>query len=1154
MPQRPRKQHLPLLRVLPQQQQQQQDQQQQQQDQQQQPLSNVKEALLSITEKLLQAEQQLQHDVRARQPAQLLAGLASHVQQMHPQEVDQQLQQQQQQQQLLQQQHLQQHLQQQLQQQLEQQLQQHLPNPLHAVAISAQELGRIHKQQQVLVSFLQKRVQLEQQQLQQQQLQLQLQQQQQKQQQRADAPTHPSRGDKDSSISGKQRCSSEPQDSSSNHTSSSSSRAATATAAAAAASSGRKPGPLHGADSTVQHMVKVARLMPKVEGVCFDKFFKRWVAKKSGTKKVYFPVHKYGFDKAYCLAVETRKAHLQSAKLALAAEKPEDALPADFEVHAADAAEIKGGPRGSPLSGPPPEQQLAALGLGAAGENLCRNTGSPGRGQPVLPQVVVSECNATDADYAGGEQGQGLPLSASQSVTQQQLSKVEEQQEAELQQQSQQQQQLDFCAGDSAFNLNPASEDPQLLPPSTDMKSPVIGASAHQPLTAAGTAAAAAAEEGGAGGGGVVVQGPTVTEALRRLSVFTLESVGLSSPVNPEVSPRDAIRLAEALAPFPPGIRFDKSTFRWFALFRDKATGAKRAKTFTAKMYSGCVVKAYEACLRFCSCHFIKAVSGARPVLLSQENNGGNLALPDPTFYAWRAASADAGALATPTTTPRADAVESPEGQWKKQRHQVESAWPSGLRGSSRRAWENGLDFGSSDSKRCKQQPQQQQQQAIVSPSSSCLDAFSPAYVPSGPLERQRSKSPLSNADRDLALPPTDREDLSEPNDLLEALTPGRTSRRRSRRIAGGKRRRQQPHKYEDGGGVFGWAESERAAWGVSTVEEALMEGGRRYCQQQQQVFGAAAATACGMQKQQQPLSSNNGEWEGSCSCSALCERCLDSTQRNGLPFCLQCLPSESRLMLRQVLLICFDGIADHVLKRSSYSKTDRWKRWLALRQHREKVADAAVWQQGSSSTERGEAELQADPTTHATTHAATVQDKAEPPAQEEGAPTTGTTGAAATGAAAQTAAAAGGGKQEPQQKPHECWGELIPYVHLFWPFIEQREVPSNVDLCVVSELLQQLHALAAKKPQTFRGYPLLSEAERYEGDFAFGGAAACGVTGFEADWGSEGTQEACYTWGSGSPLYDSSYSNSKDAAAEARAAAAAKELLQQQQLLLLQH
>ncbi|KAL8275926.1 hypothetical protein Esti_000145 [Eimeria stiedai] len=398
MSQRPRKQHPPPVQVLPTQRQQQ--QQQEQQQQQQQPLCNVKDALLFITEKLLQAEQQLQQDARARQPTQLLAGLAGHVQQLHPQEGGQQLQQQQQQQQLqqkqhqqqlLQQHHPQQHLQQQLQQQLEQQLQQQLPNPLHAAAINAQELGRMHKQQQVLVSFLQKRLQLEQQQMLQQQLQLQ---QQQKQQQRTDVAAHLTRSDKDSGSRSKQRSNGNAQESHSNHTSSSSS--SREAGAAAAASSGHELGPpqVQGADSTVQHMVKVARLMPKVEGVCFDKFFKRWVAKKSGTKKVYFPVHKYGFDRAYCLAVETRKAHLQSAKTALATEKPEDGLPADFEVHPAEAAEVEGGLRGPLLTRASSEQQLGGLALNAASETLCRKAGSPSRGPAGLPQVVVGEVRA----------------------------------------------------------------------------------------------------------------------------------------------------------------------------------------------------------------------------------------------------------------------------------------------------------------------------------------------------------------------------------------------------------------------------------------------------------------------------------------------------------------------------------------------------------------------------------------------------------------------------------------------------------------------------------------------------------------------------------------------------------------------------------------
>lgn len=64
------------------------------------------------------------------------------------------------------------------------------------------------------------------------------------------------------------------------------------------------------------------------------------------------------------------------------------------------------------------------------------------------------------------------------------------------------------------------------------------------------------------GGGGGTTQGPTVAEALWRLAAFRLDKLNIESPVNPEKNPRDAIRVAEALAPFPSGIRFDKSTFR----------------------------------------------------------------------------------------------------------------------------------------------------------------------------------------------------------------------------------------------------------------------------------------------------------------------------------------------------------------------------------------------------------------------------------------------------------------------------------------------------------------------------------------------------------------------------------------------------------------
>nr|CEL70341.1 TPA: AP2 domain-containing protein [Neospora caninum Liverpool] len=62
-----------------------------------------------------------------------------------------------------------------------------------------------------------------------------------------------------------------------------------------------------GKDAKNEELIRLARLKPKVEGVCFDRFFRRWVAKRAGLKKVYFPVYKYGFDRAYELAVSTRR-------------------------------------------------------------------------------------------------------------------------------------------------------------------------------------------------------------------------------------------------------------------------------------------------------------------------------------------------------------------------------------------------------------------------------------------------------------------------------------------------------------------------------------------------------------------------------------------------------------------------------------------------------------------------------------------------------------------------------------------------------------------------------------------------------------------------------------------------------------------------------
>lgn len=69
---------------------------------------------------------------------------------------------------------------------------------------------------------------------------------------------------------------------------------------------------------------------------------------------------------------------------------------------------------------------------------------------------------------------------------------------------------------------------------------------------------------------------PTVSEALKRLRLTCFKEMAGRMPVNPELAPKEAIRVAEALVPYPTGIRFDKSTFR----YDEKAVNAKNLPLF----------------------------------------------------------------------------------------------------------------------------------------------------------------------------------------------------------------------------------------------------------------------------------------------------------------------------------------------------------------------------------------------------------------------------------------------------------------------------------------------------------------------------------------------------------------------------------------------
>lgn len=144
------------------------------------------------------------------------------------------------------------------------------------------------------------------------------------------------------------------------------------------------------------------------------------------------------------------------------------------------------------------------------------------------------------------------------------------------------------------------------------------------------------------------------------------------------------------------------------------------------------------------------------------------------------------------------------------------------------------------------------------------------------------------------------------------------------------------------------------------------------------------------------------------------------------VPFCLRCLEPSTRQLLHRVVLLCFDQLEAALLERLRCSSEDKWLRWLSVRLHKDRFSKPAVRQ---------------------------IVDSSAP--------------------------------GEAFSLDIKQWEELLPYVQLFWPFIEQQEVPASLDLCVVAELLQQLHTIAAKNPEHFPEYPVATEIQRVSGTLA---------------------------------------------------------------------
>lgn len=270
------------------------------------------------------------------------------------------------------------------------------------------------------------------------------------------------------------------------------------------------------------------------------------------------------------------------------------------------------------------------------------------------------------------------------------------------------------------------------------------------------------------------------------------------------------------------------------------------------------------------------------------------------------------------------------------------------------------------------------------------------------------------------------------------------------------------------------------------------MEGGRHYAQ---------AGHSSSSSSRRGSRSASDVATSCKCAYAAVCGECVVALQCSDLGFCLQCLPLQTRMMLRTALLICLDSLQTAILKRLSFSKEDKWRRWVAVRHHREKVVHAAVWGPHNG--------------------APTKRPPSPTPAYELPLSSLSENGGDLSDATATEEA-----QQEQQQrrKPHRCWGDVIPYLHIFWPFVEQQEVPGGIDVCSIAALLEQLHDVARRDPRAFPRYPLLSEIERFGGEFAFGAISdplfeqaysACGKHNSD-----EENEKPILTLGNASPLY----------------------------------
>ncbi|KEP62941.1 UNVERIFIED_CONTAM: AP2 domain-containing protein [Hammondia hammondi] len=404
-----------------------------------------------------------------------------------------------------------------------------------------------------------------------------------------------------------------------------------------------------GNETKNEEWVQLARLKPKVEGVCFDRFFRRWVAKRAGLKKVYFPVYKYGFDRAYELAVATRRGLENDAAAGIrvvGALRPRVSEESGCTGSSSMLSEDAGPEKPSIPVQPPRTLSTRATAAQADSKsgNLAESTKTDSEGAHLLEDAELQRpesyrsntiCWATAAEGSisttDGFQNRSSPSGfghGSRKKPEFSQQRVEttfrEIRSASTSCTKEKEQGGSACTvlSIASFSLSQIDEEPEGINDEAYEAERLQADEdrSHAPAASHGEGGTSTGESTAASTTGSEDNGPP--RAATSPLMFAQGSEGSASSASTEIMVLDdesmqqalvtasAETLNKLLSALPAGVHFDFPSKRWFAVYsshespdatqRDPARPKERVRIFDPTQYEGSMLKAFHACRNFC--------------------------------------------------------------------------------------------------------------------------------------------------------------------------------------------------------------------------------------------------------------------------------------------------------------------------------------------------------------------------------------------------------------------------------------------------------------------------------------------------------------------------------------------------------------------------